>query len=88
MNRQMGQRGALPGQTDRYSGGTGPDTLPKYLVDNVQKYPSDITMRKKDLGIWNCYTWKECFDVIKYFAIGLTTKKVLGPYIVDMALHQ
>lgn len=73
MNRQTSQRGTLQGQTDIYSGGTCPDTLPKYLMNNVQNYPGDITMRKKDLGIWNCYTWKECFDVIKHFALGLTS---------------
>ena len=73
MNSQAGQWGALPRRTDTYSVGTHPDTLPKYLIANIKNYPGDITMRKKDLGIWNCYTWKECIDVIKYFALGLTS---------------
>ncbi len=28
-------------------------------------------MRKKDKGIWNEYTWKECYEQVKYFSLGL-----------------
>ena len=48
-------------------------TLPRYLLGNVKNYPTDITMRKKDYGIWNSYTWKECFEVINGLALGLTS---------------
>ena len=49
------------------------DTLPQYLLRNAQYYPNDMTMRKKDFGIWNSYTWKECYNIIKNFALGLTS---------------
>jgi long-chain acyl-CoA synthetase len=73
VNRRLGRRGTKPERTGEFSGGTSTDTLPKYLLENAQNYPGDVTMRKKDLGIWNCLSWKECFDVIKYFALGLTS---------------
>ena len=53
---------ALEGKSAEYL-----DTLPKFLLNNARSYPNDITMRKKDLGIWNSYTWKDCFEVVKTF---------------------
>lgn len=47
-------------------------TLPQFLLKNIKDFPDDVTMRKKDFGIWNSYTWKDCFEVIKGFALGLT----------------
>ena len=52
-----------------------PDTLPKLLLENYHKHPSRVAMRKKDFGIWNPYTWEDCYTNIKYFALGL---KALG----------
>ena len=28
-------------------------------------------MRNKDLGIWQEYTWKDCYEKVKYFSLGL-----------------
>lgn len=49
------------------------DTLPKYLLSNYREYAKSVTMRKKDFGIWNSYTWEDCYKAIKYFALGLTS---------------
>jgi long-chain acyl-CoA synthetase len=49
------------------------DTLPKYLLSNYREYGKSVTMRKKDFGIWNSYTWEDCYKAIKYFALGLTS---------------
>ncbi|MDD5169829.1 MAG: AMP-binding protein, partial [Syntrophales bacterium] len=49
------------------------DTLPKYLLSNFREYPDLVTMRKKDFGIWNSYTWKQCYEAIKYFGLGLSS---------------
>ncbi|MFC1993918.1 AMP-binding protein [Chloroflexota bacterium] len=51
---------------------SGYDTLPKFLLRNYQNYGDDrIAMRKKRFGIWNEYTWKDCYEKVKYFSIGL-----------------
>lgn len=47
------------------------DTLPKLLLDNFRNNPSRVAMRKKDFGIWNPYTWEDCYTNIKYLALGL-----------------
>lgn len=47
------------------------DTLPKLLLENYKRRPSRIAMRRKDLGIWNPYSWEECYLNIKFFALGL-----------------
>lgn len=49
------------------------DTLPKFLLSNYKHYTKEVTMRKKDYGIWNSYTWEECYQAIKYFALALTS---------------
>ena len=48
------------------------ETLPKMLRKNYEKYGDKaIAMRRKDLGIWNEYTWKDYYEQAKYFALGL-----------------
>jgi len=49
------------------------DTLPKYLLSNYKQYAKNVTMRKKDFGIWNSYTWEDCYNAIKYFGLGLAS---------------
>jgi long-chain acyl-CoA synthetase len=49
------------------------DTLPKHLLSNYKEYPQTVTMRKKDYGIWNSYTWGQCFIEIKHFGLGLAS---------------
>ena len=49
------------------------DTYPKFLLHDYKNYPDRIAMRKKDFGIWNIYTWAECYQNIKHFALGLTS---------------
>jgi long-chain acyl-CoA synthetase len=48
-----------------------PDTLPKLLLENFRTNPSRVAMRKKDFGIWNPYTWEDCYTNVKYFALGM-----------------
>ena len=48
-----------------------PDTLPKLVLEKYRKHPSRVAMRKKDFGIWNPYTWEDCYINVKYFALGL-----------------
>lgn len=48
------------------------DTLPKWLRHNAEKYgDTKVAMRHKDFGLWNAYTWPDCYQRCKYFALGL-----------------
>lgn len=48
------------------------DTAPKYLVRAYQKYGDKrICLRKKDFGVWQTYTWKDYYERVKHFCLGL-----------------
>ncbi|MBN1375119.1 MAG: AMP-binding protein [Dehalococcoidia bacterium] len=50
------------------------DTLPKWLRHNYQKYGAHKTaMRHKDFGIWNSYSWGDCYKHCRYFGLGLAS---------------
>ena len=48
------------------------NTLPKLLKKNAEKYGDQkIAMRVKDRGIWQRFTWKDYYEKVKYFSLGL-----------------
>jgi len=47
------------------------DTIPRLLRENYRRYPDTVAMREKRYGVWNESTWKEYFEDVKYFALGL-----------------
>jgi len=48
------------------------DTLPKLLKRNYETWgDTRIAMRHKDLGIWQEYSWKDYYENVKRFALGL-----------------
>ncbi len=48
------------------------NTLPKLLKKNAEKYGDRrIAMRVKDRGIWQRFTWKDYYESVKYFSLGL-----------------
>jgi len=50
------------------------DTFPKLLLENRNAYGNrHIAMRKKDLGIWNEFTWEDCYREIKAVCLGLVS---------------
>lgn len=46
------------------------DTLPKVLMRNSLIYGNWVAMRKKCLGIWQQYTWKEIFQHVTWICLG------------------
>lgn len=57
----------------------GPDTVPKHFLNSYRKYGGEkICLRKKDLGIWQTYTWSEYYEHAKYFCLGMVSLG-LGP---------
>jgi len=48
------------------------DTIPKLFLESCQRWgDSKVAMRKKDFGIWNEYTWQDCYDEVRNLAGGL-----------------
>ncbi len=48
------------------------ETLPKLLKKNAEKYGDrKIAMRVKDRGIWQHFTWKDYYEKVKWFSLGL-----------------
>jgi long-chain acyl-CoA synthetase len=47
------------------------DTLPKLVRSNYEKWGDGIAMAKKSFGIWQRYTWKDYYEKVKYFSLGL-----------------
>jgi long-chain acyl-CoA synthetase len=47
------------------------NTLPKALLNIVEKQPNRIAMRKKDYGIWRDITWAEYLEKVKHVTLGL-----------------
>jgi long-chain acyl-CoA synthetase len=46
-------------------------TLPKALLNIVEKQPNRVAMRKKDFGIWQDITWAEYLENVKHVTLGL-----------------
>jgi len=46
-------------------------TLPKALLNMVEKQPNRIAMRRKDYGIWHDITWAEYLENVKHVTLGL-----------------
>ena len=49
------------------------DTFPKFLLRNYKRWPDAVAMRQKDFGIWQSYTWRHCYENVKYLSLGLTS---------------
>ena len=50
------------------------DTAPKHLLQAYQKYgDTRICLRKKEFGIWQTYTWKDYYEHVKHFCLGLVS---------------
>jgi len=47
-------------------------TFPKLLRERYLEYGDrKVAMRRKKLGIWQSYTWKDYYDSVKYISLGL-----------------
>ncbi len=46
-------------------------TSPQLLMENYVKWGTKPALRKKRYGIWNTYTWKDYYENVKYFSLGL-----------------
>ena len=51
----------------------GWDTIPKLLMRNHQRWPQRTAMCRKRLGVWQRYSWADCYEKVKYLALGLVS---------------
>lgn len=49
------------------------DTLLKYLKRNYQLFGDQVAEREKDYGIWKTFTWKDVYEQVKSFSLGLVS---------------
>ena len=50
------------------------ETVPKLFLQQYKKYgDKKIAVVQKDYGIWQAYSWKEQFEIVKHFSLGLTS---------------
>ncbi|MDY6878760.1 MAG: AMP-binding protein [Desulfatiglans sp.] len=47
------------------------DSIPKLFRRMCQERSDSVAMRKKAFGIWNEYTWENCYQNVKHFALGM-----------------
>jgi len=49
------------------------DTIPKLIVGNYEKRGHQTAMCMKKFGIWQRYSWEDCYEKVKYFSLGLVS---------------
>jgi long-chain acyl-CoA synthetase len=47
------------------------DTYPKYLLRNRKLWGEKVALRRKVFGIWQNYTWEDCYQQVKHLCLGL-----------------
>jgi long-chain acyl-CoA synthetase len=47
------------------------DTIPKLLQCNREQWGRHTAMCMKSFGVWQQYTWEDCYNNVKYFSLGL-----------------
>jgi len=48
-----------------------PDTIPKLIQRNYERWPQRTAMALKNLGVWQRYSWQDYYNKVKYFSLGL-----------------
>ncbi len=48
-----------------------PETLPQYLAMHAERTPDKVALRERIYGIWQPVTWKQYYEHVKAFALGL-----------------
>lgn len=49
------------------------ETIPQIIRGNSFKWPTRTAMCIKRFGVWQRYTWKEYYEQVKYFSLGLVS---------------
>ena len=49
------------------------ETFPQFLAQHAQQSPDKTALRLRDYGIWQSVTWKQYYEHVKYFSLGLVS---------------
>ena len=47
------------------------DTIPKLIRHNYERWGRRTAMCMKQFGVWQRYSWQDCYENVKYFSLGL-----------------
>jgi len=50
---------------------TGRDTIPQLIKSNYERWGHGTAMCMKNRGVWRSYSWKEYYERVKWFSLGL-----------------
>jgi len=50
-----------------------PDTIPKLIRRNYERWPQRTAMAMKNFGVWQRYSWQDYYNTVKYFSLGLVS---------------
>jgi long-chain acyl-CoA synthetase len=48
-----------------------PDTIPKLIKRNYERWPHKAAMAMKSFGVWQRYRWHDYYHQVKFFSLGL-----------------
>ena len=51
--------------------GENPDTIPKLIKRNYEAWGNRTAMCMKKFGVWQRYNWKEYYENVKHFSLGM-----------------
>lgn len=57
--------------TNGYPDASVYDTLPKLLRYNAERFPQDVALREKDLGVWREFTWADYHERVRNLALAM-----------------
>ena len=47
------------------------DTYPKFIIQNMKLWGDRVALRRKIFGIWQDYTWNDCYEKVAHLCLGL-----------------
>ena len=55
------------------AGMTGSCTIPQLIKNNHERWGERTAMCMKNRGVWQRYSWKDCYEKVKWFSLGLVS---------------
>ena len=49
------------------------DTTPKLILRNRRRWHRRVAMCQKRFGVWQRYSWQDCYEKVKHFSLGLVS---------------
>ena len=49
------------------------DTIPKLILHNRRRWHRRVATCQKRFGVWQRYSWQDCYEKVKHFSLGLVS---------------